>query len=69
MDKTLKKKIKVDECLKIKLVIVMDMHNWEQDGSGPVFVDITTGNRKKFKSWLDVYDFAMELAAKKKEET
>ncbi len=48
-----------------KIVIALDMAGWEQDGKGPAFVCPATGERKKFKSWMEAYDFALKVHGKK----
>ena len=40
-----------------KMVMLMDMNGYEQDGSGPNFVNHNGGRNKVFFNWGEVYDF------------
>ena len=40
-----------------KMVMLMDMNGYEQDGSGPNFVNHNGGRNKVFFTWGEVYDF------------
>ena len=41
-----------------KMVMLMDMNGYEQDGSGPNFIGVGKGKMNKvFLTWGEVYDF------------
>lgn len=41
-----------------KMVMLMDMNGYEQDGNGPNFIGVGKGKMNKvFLTWGEVYDF------------
>ena len=43
-----------------KLVMIMDMNGYEQDGDGPCFIGMGGKKNKCFMSWGEVYDFVLK---------
>jgi len=45
-----------------QLIMIMDIHGWEQDGRGLSFVNVGgDGSRKTFKSLSELKDFITNL--------
>lgn len=40
-----------------KMVCVMDLNGYEQDGAGPRFICLDSGEVLEFPNWAGVYDF------------
>ena len=53
-----------EECIQ-KLVMIMDMNGYEQDGDGPTFVNVGgAGETMRFDDWEGVYEFVVKNFAK-----
>ena len=50
-----------DEETKQKLVMLMDMEGWEQDGEGLRFIKPSTPEEREFKDWEELYKFVLKL--------
>jgi hypothetical protein len=45
-----------------QLIMIMDIHGWEQDGKGLTFVNVGgNGERKTFKNLTEVKDFITQI--------
>ena len=40
-----------------KMVCIMDLNGYEQDGAGPRFICIDSGEVLEFQNWAKVFDF------------
>ena len=40
-----------------KMVCVMDLNGYEQDGEGPRFISIDSGEVLEFPNWAQVFEF------------
>ena len=40
-----------------KMVCIMDLNGYEQDGEGPRFISIDSGEVLEFPNWAQVFDF------------
>ena len=40
-----------------KMVCIMDLNGYEQDGEGPRFICLDSGEVLEFQNWSGVYDF------------
>ena len=40
-----------------KMVCIMDLNGYEQDGEGPRFISIDSGEVREFPNWAQVFDF------------
>lgn len=54
------KSIRIDRNTIQKLVIIMDMNGYEQDGKGPNFIGFGKNKKLNFDSWESVYDFVIK---------
>lgn len=56
-------KIEIDAITKQRIVMVLDIFGWEQDGNGLTFINVAgDGTRKTFKNWNDALIFANSTA-------
>lgn len=54
-----KREMKIDAITKQRIVMVLDIFGWEQDGNGLTFINVAgDGTRKTFKNWDDALIFA-----------
>ena len=58
----------VSNVTKQKMIIALDLQGWEQDGKGLKFCKPSTGERKQFKSWEEVYAFILRIYGKDTED-
>lgn len=55
--------MKIDAITRERIVMVLDIFGWEQDGKGPTFINVACdGERKVFKNWQEAMDFACSTA-------
>ena len=40
-----------------KMVCIMDLNGYEQDGEGPRFVSLDSGEVQEFPNWAQVFEF------------
>lgn len=58
-----------DEGTKQKLVMLMDMEGWEQDGEGLRFLKPSTDEEREFKDLEELYKFVLKLYGKSANES
>ena len=49
-----------------KMVCIMDLNGYEQDGEGPRFICLDSGEVLEFQDWSQVFDFIREHFTSKK---
>ena len=49
-----------------KMVCIMDLNGYEQDGEGPRFVSLDSGEVLEFQNWAQVFDFIRARFTRKK---
>jgi hypothetical protein len=55
--------MKIDAITRERIVMVLDIFGWEQDGKGPTFIHVGgNGERKTFKNWQEAMDFSRSTA-------
>ena len=48
-----------------KMVCIMDLNGYEQDGEGPRFICLDSGEVLEFPNWMQVFDFIKALFARR----
>jgi len=55
--------MKIDAITRERIVMILDIFGWEQDGNSLTFINVAgDGTRKTFKNWNDALIFANSTA-------